>query len=269
MHYLLKQLVPPIFKTLRWYSFKYGWKGNYATYSDAQKNTTSYAADHILQKIITTTTKVKNKEIVYERDGIAYDKLLHNFPMLSTLLFIASQNDSELTIIDFGGSLGTTYYQNKPYLSNLKKLTWCIIEQPNYVQAGKENFENDELKFYYNLEDCLKENTPQLVMFCGVIQYIESYKAVVESIASYKIPYLLIDYIAYNSGKHDRYAIQHVPPVFYGAPASYACIFFGKDKFYALLQQHYKLVFDYIADNDEYYLQLQPFKYEGVLWKLK
>lgn len=158
MFYLLKELAPPIVNTLRWYSFKYGWKGNYKTYEQAKEKCKGYDEDHILNRIIETTYQVKNKEIAYERDGIAYDTVQMNFPLLKTLLYIASTHDNELTVIDFGGSLGTTYYQNYPYLKHLKKLKWCIIEQPKFVEAGKKHFENEHIKFYSSIQECMAEN---------------------------------------------------------------------------------------------------------------
>ncbi len=269
MHYLVKQFVPPILKTIRWFSFKYGWKGNYKSYAEAQKNTTGYSAAHILERIVATTTKVKNKEVAYERDGRIYSKAPTNFPMLSGLLWMASTNNNNLTVLDFGGSLGTTYFQKLPYLHHLSSINWCIVEQPNYVEAGKKHFESEQLHFYFSIEECMQHQQPQIAMFCGVLQYLENYKAVIEKLVHQKIPYLLLDYIAFTEQATDRFTVQNVPPEFYGIEASYACIFFNKQNFYAFLEQYYELVFDYTADNDHYYVELESFKYQGCLWKLK
>ncbi len=56
MLYIVKQLVPPLFNTFRWFSFKYGWKGDYKSFGEAQQQAGGYNADHILEKIITTTS---------------------------------------------------------------------------------------------------------------------------------------------------------------------------------------------------------------------
>jgi len=269
MHYLLKELIPPIALSLRWYSFKYGWKGNYQSYEDAKQECSGYDENHILNRIIETTNKVKNREIAYERDGITYDKAEMNFPLLKTLLYIASQNDNELTVIDFGGSLGTTYYQNYPYMSHLKKLRWCIIEQPAFVEAGKKDFENEHVKFYATIEDCLKENSPHLFLICNVLQYLPEPYQLLEEIKAAKIPYLLLDYVGYNSENEDRITIQHVPPVFYGIKASYPCTFFNRIKVEDKLCESYDKQYDYVAANEKYYLQLKPFRYEGALWTMK
>lgn len=269
MFYLLKELAPPIVNTLRWYSFKYGWKGNYKTYEKAKEKCKGYDEDHILNRIIETTYQVKNKEIAYERDGIAYDTVQMNFPLLKTLLYIASTHDNELTVIDFGGSLGTTYYQNYPYLKHLKKLKWCIIEQPKFVEAGKKHFENEHIKFYSSIQECMAENKPQLFLICSVLQYIDKPYQLLDEVKETGIPYIMLDYVGYNSSNTDRITIQHVPPVFYGIEASYPCYFFSRVKIQDKLCENYEKEYDFIAANEKYYVQFKPFRYEGSLWKIK
>jgi putative methyltransferase (TIGR04325 family) len=269
MHYLLKQFIPSIASNLRWFSFKYGWKGNYASFEEANKIATGYNAEPILERIKATTHKVVNKEIAYERDGIAYDKPIMNFNMLSALLWIASQKNNSLTVLDFGGSLGTTYHHTAPFLSHLNKLNWCIVEQPNYVDAGKKEFETDQLHFYYSIKECLQYHQPDVIIFCGVIQYIEKTYELLEEVKNTQIPYLLLDFMAYNDDAYDRICIQHVPPVFYGVDASYTCWFYDKTKQFNWLNQYYNMVFDFISEPNKYYIHLKPFLYEGQLWKLK
>ncbi len=269
MHYLIKQFIPPIVKTARWYSLKYGWKGNYHSFEEANKKAGGYHEQVILERIKQTTRKVVNKEIAYERDGIEYDQPIMNFNMLSSLLWIASLRNNALVVLDFGGSLGTTYYHKAPYLSHLKSLKWCIVEQPNYVEAGKAEFETDQLLFFYNINECLQQHQPDVIIFCGVIQYIEKTYELLEEIKNKKIPFVFLDYMAYNDEAKDRICIQHVPPVFYGVEASYTCWFYDKSKMYNWLKQYYSMVFEFISEPNKYYIELKPFVYEGQLWKLK
>lgn len=269
MHYIIKQFVPPIFKTLYWYSFKYGWKGDYESFAAANKIASGYNEQHILEKIKETTLKVVSGEVAYERDGIVYDKPIMNFSMLATLLNVAAENSFNLTVLDFDGSLGTTYNHMQNYLNSVHNLHWCIVEQSNYVEAGRKEFEHERLHFYYSLEECLQHHKPDIAIFSGVIQYIEKTYELLDQIALSGVKYLYIDYIAFNDEDYDRIAIQYVPPVYYGSPASYTCWFYSKLKFYKFLQERYDLVYDFIVDHDKYYIQFKPFLYEGQLWKLK
>ena len=60
-----------------------------------------------------------------------------------------------LSVLDFGGSLGSTYYQNKKFLDSLDDVSWNIVEQKHFVDAGKEDFEDERLRFSYDIESCV------------------------------------------------------------------------------------------------------------------
>lgn len=270
MYVLLKQFAPPILKTLKNYSFKNGWKGNYKNFASAQKRCEGYDNEHILKRISLTTAKVKNGEAVYERDGILYDDIQINSPLLNNLLRISAENDYKLTVVDFGGSLGTSYYQNIPFLKHLKEINWCIIEQAHYVDEGKAAFENEQLKFYHTIEDCLKEHPkPHLLLLSNTLQYTEHPYSLLKKLQGFEIPYLLLDYVGYNPRKKDRMTVQYVPPVFYGIKASYPCLFFNRSKLENQLKENYNKVYEFNCDSPTYYLELIPFQYEGSFWKLK
>lgn len=84
--------------------------------------------------------------------------------MLASLSWIASQEGNRLNLINFGGSLGSSYFQNRKFLLHLKELKWNIVEQKKMVECGKKYFENEHLNFYYNLVDCTKEQNPDLIL---------------------------------------------------------------------------------------------------------
>ena len=270
MHYLIKELAPPVIGTLRYFSLKYGWKGNFESFEKAQQKCSGYDENHILNKIIETTGKVRDGKAAYERDGIIYDEVQVNHNLLSVLLLVAGRSDNKLTIIDFGGSLGTSYYQNIKYLSHLKELRWCIIEQPTYVAEGKKSFENEHVKFYYSLEECYAENeNPNLILISSALQYIKNPYDLLNHIQSFNAPYFMLDLVGFNDSDKDRITIQNVPPVFYGIEASYPCTFFSKPKLEAQLSKNYEKEFEFVSEFQKYYINFKPFRYEGSFWKNK
>jgi putative methyltransferase (TIGR04325 family) len=64
-----------------------------------------------LERLKDAYLKVKSGEAVYQRDSFIFDKIQYSWPLLSGLLWIASLNNSSLNVLDFGGSLGASYYQ--------------------------------------------------------------------------------------------------------------------------------------------------------------
>lgn len=260
--------VPPLLKRILKYDSKYGWHGRYKSWSEAMKHTSGYDANVILKRVSDAAIKVKNGEVVYERDAIEYDKIEVSFPLLSTLLWIASQNYGKLSLIDYGGSLGTSYRQNFPFLQNLNQLEWKIIEQKMFTDEGKAHFEDEHLKFYYNLQECLPafENQPQLVIFSSSLPYFKEPYKVLQSVIDTNIPYLFIDRTAFINEPEDRLTIQKVPPVFY--EASYPSWFFSRQKIYSFLLSEYDEVFDF-KSNQLLRLGLQEIEYTGSLLKRK
>lgn len=58
-----------------------------------------------------------------------------------------------LKVCDFGGSLESTYYQNKKFLDKITDVSWGVVEQRHFVDAGKKDFEDDRLKFFNTVDE--------------------------------------------------------------------------------------------------------------------
>jgi putative methyltransferase (TIGR04325 family) len=200
------------------------WFVPYQSWAEAQKASTGYDAQNILEKCKVSLLKVRDGEATYERDSVLFDEIQYSWGLLAGLQKAAIDNNGELCVIDFGGSLGSSYFQNRDFLKNLKSLKWCIIEQPHFVKCGMENFENDQLKFYYTLEGCLKENSPNVLLLSSVIQYLEKPYDWIEKFISYNIPYIILDRTAFTEHQEDIVCLQSVPDYIY--KASYPCWFF-------------------------------------------
>ena len=104
MHYLLKQFIPPIFRTLYWYSFKYGWKGYYESFEAANKIASGYDEQSILEKIKETTRKVVNGEVTFSEKS-SWELLVdtiesRNSNLILNKRFLSCIND-KLDIIEF------------------------------------------------------------------------------------------------------------------------------------------------------------------------
>ncbi|HET6513956.1 MAG TPA: methyltransferase, TIGR04325 family, partial [Thermodesulfovibrionales bacterium] len=170
----IKRFVPPVMADLVAQAFTSPvFSGNYRTWEEAQLASTSYDSDVILNKVKDALLKVKNGEAVYERDSVLFDKVQYSWPLLAGLLWVASREDNRLNLIDFGGSLGSSYYQNKKFLEHLPELKWSIVEQEKFVECGKQYFEDEHVRFYHDLNACIEERHPDAILFSSVIQYLE------------------------------------------------------------------------------------------------
>jgi putative methyltransferase (TIGR04325 family) len=211
------------------YFSDYGWFGNYASWEEAKKYCTGYDDKLILEKVKNACLKVKNKEAVFERDGVCFYEPAYLYPLLAVLLKIAGENNGELSVIDFGGSLGSAYMQHKAFLlPAVKRLNWYVVEQPHFVACGQQFFEDEHLHFRNTVEEVLAETPVHLLFSSGALPYIEKPYEYIEHWLKKKIKYIFLDKIPLIA-QADRINIQKVPPHIY--VASYPSWFFNQPNF--------------------------------------
>ncbi|MBK7627779.1 MAG: methyltransferase, TIGR04325 family [Bacteroidales bacterium] len=241
----------------------YGWHGNYKSWNEAKSKCKGYDEKQILDKVLNNALKVKNGEIPFERDSVPFDKKVYSFPLLASLLWIANQNNNKLNVLDFGGALGTSYFQNLSFIKSLSEHNWCIVEQKHFVNEGIKSFEDENLHFYYSIDECLLKYKINVILLSSVIQYIEKPYELLEEIISKQFDYILFDRSLFIENDIDRLTIQTVPKKIY--KASYCCWFLSESRFLSLFKEKYDLVYDFDINERINIKSL----YKGYLFKRK
>jgi putative methyltransferase (TIGR04325 family) len=211
----------------------YDLSGDYPGWNEAMAASTGYDSELILEKTRLSLLKVKKGEAVYERDSVLFDKIEYAWPLLAGLMWTAARDGGTLNVLDFGGSLGSTYFQNRVFLSMLPGVRWNIVEQPRHVEVGKACFEDDRLHFYNDIAECLGETQPNIVLLSCVLQYLEYPYKVLEQIMGLPCDIVIIDRTPFWDGPIDRLCVQSVPPAIYRA--SYPIWIFSNPHFYSYL----------------------------------
>jgi putative methyltransferase (TIGR04325 family) len=261
---LAKSIVPPI--ALDIYhdlSRKKIFSGNYKTWDEALRASTGYDSEVILHKVREALLKVKKGERVYERDSVLFDEIQYSWPLLSALLWVASREGNRLNLVDFGGSLGSSYYQNIKFLSHLRELNWSVVEQIKFVECGKRDFENEHVKFYRNVDECMRDRHPDTILFSSVLQYIDKPYDLLAAVINKGFKYILIDRTAFIGAGDDRLTVQKVPSEIY--PAIYPAWFFNESKFLAFFSKSYELIVDF-KSNDSANIDST---FKGFIFRLK
>jgi putative methyltransferase (TIGR04325 family) len=240
---VLKKILPePVRRFLS--GIYFGWHGNYDSWQEAQSRCIGYDSEVILRKVRSSLMMVKEGKAVFERDSVIFTKPEYSYPLLTGLMLVAAKNKGKLNIIDFGGSLGSTYYQNKQFLDSIYEVNWCIVEQPGFVKVGNDDFASERLHFFGSIEDCLGKFSIDAILFSSVLQYLEEPYKLLDKIKQLKFKHIIIDRTPLVLGK-DRITVQRVNRMIY--KASYPCWFFNKRKFSDYLVPEYRLVTDFEA----------------------
>jgi putative methyltransferase (TIGR04325 family) len=235
---ILKNLLPPILLKILKKKPKYGFFGNYRSWQEALDDSGGYDSSQILAKVENSLLKVKRGEAVYERDSVLFDKAQYSWPVLSALLWAASQRGNRLNLVDFGGSLGSSYFQNRNFLKHLQKVRWNIVEQKNFVGCGKISFESHDLKFYQSLEECFKETQPNTLLVSGTLQYLKEPYEALREILLRGFEFMIFDRTTFLKNR-DRLTVQKVRPGIY--EASYPAWFLNEEKFLKECGEKYDL----------------------------
>jgi len=252
MKHFIKSLTPPILLTLvnKFRNRKYGWIGDYATWEEAQNISTGYESDEILQKVKNSLLKVKTGEAVYERDSVLFNEIQYSWPVLSGLMLAAAKENGSLKVLDFGGSLGSTYYQNKKFLDELDTVTWSVVEQNHFVETGKKDFEDKRLKFYYDVESCIASEQPNVLLLSSVLQYIEKPYELLEQLLTHNFEFIIFDRTVFNKRNKEIITIQSINDKTY---SSIACWLFNEINFTLKITNQYKIIesFELFHENDK------------------
>lgn len=247
---------------------KYGWSGNYSSWNEVNKLCKGYDDSLIFEKVKSASLAVKNGEALFERDSVLFYEDDYSEDFLKIIEELKKQNN-ELNILDFGGALGSLYFQYKPKFGGFNKISWNIIEQGHFVDFGKREIENNELKFYHTISECLANNAKiDMVILSSVISYFEKPYDLLKEIMSFKFKYLLIDKNIFCKHHDDILTLQIVPPSIY--TASYPCWVLNENKLIKFVSEYYQLQSEYAPYGDlEVVIDDKTAYFKALLFKLK
>lgn len=229
---IVKNILPPILFSLLRGLFvtrkNIRFKGPFSSWDSALMQCSGYEADEILDKVLSSTLKVKLGNAKFERDSVLFDEIQYSWPLTSALLLAAARNKGELSVLDFGGSLGSSYFQNKKFVSLLKEIRWSVVEQEHFVEAGIKRISDENLKFYKKIVDCVKVENPNVILLSSVLQYLATPYAIIEEITDLQVDVIVVDRTpVLLEGVKDEVNLQIIPSVIY--EASYPIHFFFED----------------------------------------
>jgi putative methyltransferase (TIGR04325 family) len=249
---LLQEWLPPVLVRIlkrinraRFFSY-----GEFTSWEEAIEASTGYDQPSILAKTREAVMKVKHGEAVYERDSVIFDHVEYSLPVLAGLMLAAGQNKGRLSVLDFGGSLGSSYYQNRKFLDTLPDVQWGIVEQPHYVACGKEYIQDECLRFYNEIEECAAELKPNVILFGSVLQYLSNPYQIIDQLSRIiNTNLLIIDRTPFAEFESDKIGIQKVPSSIY--KASYPLWIFSRKCFCEKIADNWQLIEEFDCSQED------------------
>lgn len=237
----LKGLLPPVLlsKIENILGRRIRYSGDYRHWSEAVSEATGYDNDKILQQTLAATKEVLNGQAAYERDGVTFPTAAYSWPLLTSLLWIASRESNRLEILDFGGSLGSSYFQHKAMLEKIS-LHWGVVEQAHFVAAGTNLIDDPQLNFYPSVSNYTKDIKPQTILLGSVLQYLEDPYQLLSELNDSTARYLILNRTPLSNLSEDKILIQKVPASIYAA--SYPLWILSKRKMLESLTVNWQVI---------------------------
>lgn len=228
----------------RWLGRSIRFGGNFKNWAQAQSMSSGYAEGSILERIANSTRLVISGNAAYERDGVLFTTSDYSYPLVAMLLHAAATNKGRLNVIDFGGSLGSTYRQCRPLLQGVSAIHWRVVEQPNFVQLGRTEFETSELSFFETVEQASTIcGEKQVLLFSSVLQYLEFPLGKLKGLDTTNFSHLIIDRTPISGEVENRLCVQKVPSHIY--KASYPCWILSKPQLMNILLENWDMHADF------------------------
>jgi putative methyltransferase (TIGR04325 family) len=218
-----------------YYRYWKGWGlfGDYPDWQSAERACRGYEDAAIIERVESAALSVQKGDARYERDGVLFHDNSEVTNLTKCLKFVADtvqpkeslflqdsfvagktptsrEGRSELRVLDFGGSLGSLYFQHQRFLSQFEGLIWCVVEQAHFVDLGQKQFADARLRFAYTISEAVEKYQPTVVLFSSVLQYVEDTDSYLAEVARHKIPFIWIDRTAFWNGQYDRFLKQIV-----------------------------------------------------------
>lgn len=247
-----------------WTGHAIRYRGVFQDWESATRAAGGYAEEALFARLEAAALAVKHGEAAWDQDGILYDRIPADFPLLFCLARIALARGGRLSVLDYGGAFGSTYRQCRAHLPEVSDMKWCIVEQPQFVASGRRNFQTANLVFEESLESALRYGIPDTAILSSVLQYMRDPFELLRRLARVPIEYLVVDRHPCSLTK-ELITVQEVPRSLY--IASYPSWLFDADKFASTLGEHYELLVEWAGKDPPIRGPGTGARFVGSLWR--
>lgn len=232
---LARNWVPPAMIDIGRRFARHGWSGDYLSWAAAAAHCPGYQESAIVDHVERAVRAVLAGRAAGERDGVVLDRVEPRWPLL-THLFRAAALDGRLSVLDVGGSLGSSWLQHRNLLPGIPLLKWMILEQPEYVRRGRNLFPGGLPAFSEELDEAWS-SAPNVVVLSAVLPYLGEPHRMLADIIARGPRWIILDRTPVWDAGRDRITIQRVPARFY--KASYPSWIFDRNTLLATFAKNY------------------------------
>ncbi|MBT3069776.1 methyltransferase, TIGR04325 family [Rhodomicrobium sp. Az07] len=200
-----------------------GFEGPFGDWNAAVANSTGWDAPVITEKTRDISRAVRDGNIRFQQDTIARNSVVYSSAILAFLVMAIQESNGAVDILDFGGSLGTNYIQNRAIIANAvseHRCNWVIVERPDIVRIGRDEFERDGVRFFETLDEASATlgRLPASVLFSGSLQYLDAPMSIIDRLVASDVRIIGIDRLLMSEQpEHEIFVQRPDPEKYYSA----------------------------------------------------
>lgn len=209
---LIRDFVPPALRRVanRILGRSIRYVGPFPDWQSAVARTIGYQDPQILERVEAATRAVVSGAGQYEQDGVVFPNPAKPNAALAALMLAATMED-HLSVLDFGGALGSHFLRWKAFLDRLPGTQWHVVEQPGYVARGRAIHSQSGLPihFYQRIADI--DVPVNVAIASSVLQYLEAPASVLQAIMTAAPRAIILDRTPFSLEDREYIMTQLVP----------------------------------------------------------
>jgi len=239
----LDKLIPTAVSTpIRQRFFRVRWEGDYDSWTAAQNDSTGYGNGAIVRRVVEAARSVRDGKMRYDRDGVAFAEEPPRWFAQAAFAALARPLERRINILDFGGALGSHFFQHRSLKPSPFGWNWAVVEQSHLTAIGREEFQTSELRFFDSPSAASEPHSPDVVLLGGVLPYLPNPFEVLAGLLEQKPRMVILERTSFVINGGSRLTVQHVPRSIYAA--SYPCWYLDRAKFDAVFAAAYELILE-------------------------
>lgn len=250
MKRILRAIVPG--RARAWWRQRFRWRwfrGEYADWAAARRQASAADGAAALSRVCTAARAVRRGDAAWDRDGVTFADAWMHAPLLAALREAAHGQGGRLDLVDFGGGLGSIWWQHRSGLDGIECRSWRVVELPELAAVGTKEFTAAPLSFYSSLEAAFAPGPARVVLLSSVLPYMEDPSGLLRDIVARGFADVIIDRTPVIAGERDRIVVQHTPPELGGG--SHPCRLFARRSLLAALAEQYELAAEWPVPFDQ------------------
>jgi len=189
----------------------------FSSFSEAAAAAGGYNSTDIANRAEEAARAVISGTAAFERDGVTFVDPDPRWPVVAGLL-LGRKEGQPLRVLDIGGGLGSSYWQNHDVLEtglNGQSLEWTVVEQPSMVERAA-SLPPHGIQYVERAADADTDGV-DCVLLSSSLQYLDDPDHTLEDLLTTGARVLVIDRTPMASISADIPCVQITPPHIYRA----------------------------------------------------